>query len=149
VTGKVALAVGVVQFMRDDLNPRLMAVSRGDRGAVRAEKPDGGFEVRTTGGHAASSSRSRGAGGPLRLLESSRDDANMPYWLPKLPLDDTGDGHVEISPMGMSSDGPDRPDRLVIRDEMTSGEDAAVAGRRGSFRAAEDGCRWCDLPRAW
>lgn len=41
---------------RSDLTPPLWSLC-GDFGAVRAEKPEGGFAVRITGGQAARSSR--------------------------------------------------------------------------------------------
>lgn len=111
---------------RIDLTPPPASLC-GDLGAVRAEKPEGGFAVRITGGEAARSSRLTS-----RALGSwPSGELKAPYSTPNDPMDGDfggdagGNGEVEgaglrrvRSLVGDVDFGT--TSKLVMRDEMTS-----------------------------
>ncbi|KAK5636128.1 hypothetical protein RRF57_011841 [Xylaria bambusicola] len=121
-----------------DLRPREEDSRRGDLGAVMGEKPEGGFEVRMTGGLAARSA---------------------PYSTPKLPsIGEIGLGMDRLGSSKCLDAGCAMADRLVIREEMTSGDAGGMDRRslvsllsRRSWRCIEGsmGLRRDDVRGGW
>jgi hypothetical protein len=105
---------------RRDLSPPEEMSRCGERvvlGAVKGEKPEGGFEVRMVGGLAGKSSRET-------FSSRSRPrvgDEKLPYSTPKLPVLGVV-GTERLLPSKSDLAGSDMTDKLVIREEMSSGE---------------------------
>lgn len=112
----------------------------GEFGAVKGEKPLGGFAVLMMGGDAASSSRSSSSSRRFAM----DDCESPPYWTPKEPFRWLGTAEEMVERFGMSSGrskwalaGLDMTERLVIKEEMTSGEPGGAVSVIALARKAE------------